>query len=298
MGNIEDLKKIMLNISNPCTLHCTYCPHKYGWYNKDEDSDFMNIDTFNKVLIRIEELTNKFTGIVSISGFGEPLLNPYIYKMIDLLNESQLRYIIITNGLPKDNNGDYKLEKLVDKCFYKSIQVSIHEDEAYPNIDEKKKLLDRVENIKDKIIIRNHDINSQDCSLVPNNRTGLVETKDNIIYTFKECYYPFYEIAIDYDGSYLLCNNDFERKSYDSEMNIYKHSIKDYFIDYLMMIKVGFVDKFAIIDTIDEYGETIKKSRYPIRYAIPCCRNCNCNGTLQFKEIYDKYVKYVKENRH
>ena len=77
---------------------------------------------------------------------------------------------------------------------------------------------------------------------------------------------------IDYDGSYLLCADDFNRKSYSKDLNIYNVSIEDYFINRIKSVKMKLINNGRI--------------------NISPCNRCNINGTRYGLDI----VEWYKEN--
>ena len=103
MYDINSLRYIVVSICDLCNEHCEICPHKFKEW-KENHKDVMSIDTANILKKRLDEINYK--GIVSISGMGEPLLNPYINNIIDILSKDRTYTLqIITNGtaLLKDN---------------------------------------------------------------------------------------------------------------------------------------------------------------------------------------------------
>lgn len=86
-----------------CNFKCHYCAHSLGLEKMKEQYDFsmehMTLDTFQKTVEQLKEFPEKIK-VVSLTGQGEPLLNPHIPEMVRLLKEAQVchRVEIISNG--------------------------------------------------------------------------------------------------------------------------------------------------------------------------------------------------------
>ena len=86
----------------------------------------------------------------------------------------------------------------------------------------------------------------------------------------KKCFYPFYQIMIDYDGAVLLCNHDWHKKLILG--NIYKDSI------------------LKIWDS-ELYKKTRNNLSNSLRIDSPCSE-CDANGTMMGKEYVDEWLNY------
>jgi radical SAM protein with 4Fe4S-binding SPASM domain len=102
------LRHMLIHVTKRCNLRCKHC------YLSKEKSD-MKLETF-KLLIREFDRAGGLK--IMISG-GEPLLNPHIWKMLDLASDYDFRRVLITNGTLIDQKTAEKLDK-VDE-----VQISI-----------------------------------------------------------------------------------------------------------------------------------------------------------------------------
>jgi len=244
-NEIDCLKTICINVTDYCNLKCSYCPHGHSFNSKEH---IMNLNTLDKLIERLNELNYK--NRLTISGFGEPMLHPYIDIIINKLKKFNVE--ILTNGLVVPKNKTSILKNA------NKIIVSVH------NIND----LDKIKEFWPNAIIRNHDIADKNCELIVTNRAGYLNDKyiDNI------CSCPFYKMFIDYDGSYLLCADDFKRKSFHNQVNIFNLSIKDYFINCLKTTKINMLNSRKLIEP---------------------CNKCNINGTVYGLDIIEKFKKEV-----
>lgn len=111
------------------------------------------------------------------------------------------------------------------------------------------------------------------------NRAGKLEIKDLGIAALKKalkkpCYYPFYQILIDYDGNVLLCAHDWGKKLIAGNINT--HSILEIWNNNIMK-------KVRI--------NLIRKNRN-----FPPCNFCDVQGILIGRSHFNKWTKYY-ENR-
>ena len=212
-SSIEDefhcLRSICLSITDYCNLSCKYCPHSTFFENRKVFMDDSVITELSKQLSYL-----KFDGLISISGFGEPTLHPNIYSIVEQLSGFNLQ--IISNGLT-----DISYDRI---SKYADIIISMHNKADYIKINE---ALYRVPHI-----LRNHDISDATSTFTPCNRYKFHRDSMNK----NICYYPFYKIMIDYDGAYLLCQEDWRRTS--KQYNIFDIDIQRYFTSYIHQTKL------------------------------------------------------------
>ena len=94
----------------------------------------------------------------------------------------------------------------------------------------------------------------------------------NLLNLNKQCYVPFYKMFIDWDGSVLLCNNDWGREGVID--NVHNQSIKDIWLS----------DKFfSYRDMLHNYSRTNSP-----------CNKCDIAGTLYGASSVDVLTNFVK----
>ena len=266
MFTIKDLKMVVINVSNVCNLKCPYCPNREDNFRKTNlyYGDYMSIKTIKKIKESLDKIDYK--GEVSITGFGEPLLNPHICEICEIMGKYKPN--LLTNGtIIYDGFDNYAILKEKTHPI-----VTLHNEEAYGG----KYSLKALEGYfwllewQDGFEIRNHNTNDENNTLIANNRGGLL---DDIKSTPKRhCYYPFYEIFIDIDGSYLICAHDWGRRSRMKRVDIYHMDIEEYFLDKYSPVQV--------------YREEIKNGH---RDMIIPCRLCNADGEIEGEKEYNHY---------
>lgn len=86
-----------------CNFKCAYCGHSLGHQEMKRQYDFvpehMQLDTYRKVIEQLAEFPQKLK-MLSLTGQGEPLLNPHIAEMVKIAKKAGVaeRIEIITNA--------------------------------------------------------------------------------------------------------------------------------------------------------------------------------------------------------
>lgn len=86
-----------------CNFKCAYCGHSLGHAAMKEQYDFvpehMTLDTYEKTIEQLTKFPQKLK-MLSLTGQGEPLLNPNIAQMVKIANDKEVaeRIEIITNA--------------------------------------------------------------------------------------------------------------------------------------------------------------------------------------------------------
>ena len=95
---------VQVEVTTLCNGACIYCPHTLmgkGWTNKQ-----MPIDLFHKLVPFL-----RYTDLVYLQGWGEPLLNNDIFEMIRICKDRGKRTGFTTNGMLLTEDT---IRKLVD----------------------------------------------------------------------------------------------------------------------------------------------------------------------------------------
>ena len=128
--------QIYVDPSNLCNFKCNFCPtgDKKLLKSVNRPAGMMNLKVYEKFVLDLKSMIDKYkqkTSSIMLFKDGEPLMNPLLPKMINILNEYDLSDTlhITTNGslLSKELS-----EKLI-KAGLKEIRFSIYgvNDETY-----------------------------------------------------------------------------------------------------------------------------------------------------------------------
>ena len=241
---------IELSLIDVCNRKCTFCP------KADEK---VAPDTFQKMSRKIiDEIHDQlleihFEGTISLCGYGEPLLHKDIsYIVKKLSNVSKVE--VITNG---DVLSPKRLQDLYISDVSK-VLVSM-----YDGPEQIKKFNDMTKKAnvpEDLVILRDRWYDKHnDFGVKLTNRAGTINTGDQEkIGKYTNCFYPTYQMLIDWNGNVYLCPQDWQRKV--SMGNIMQETI--------FQVWTG--------KTITEYRKKLLSGK---RCSGPC-KSCNADGTL------------------
>ena len=248
-----------------CNRKCEFCP-------KADEENFP--DTYNRMDLKlIEKLKKEFEIIgfdrtVVFAGYGEPLLNKNIYKMIEILSDV-CQVEVTTNGDPLNEKV---IRRLINSGISK-IVVSLYDGPE--QIDHYNNLFLKAEAPKKKFVLRDRWYKIDDgYGLMLTNRAGTLNFKNKNLPENIEnkCFYTHYSMMIDWNGDVFLCTQDWNRK-----------------------IKSGNISEDKLIDIWN--SELLKKFRLNLSKGLrnnSPCLNCNANGTLHGEAHVKAWEKYYK----
>lgn len=275
---------IEFNLVGLCNRRCVFCP----WSNPDWRANHVpKVSTSNDILHMPVELyesvmtdLNKaqFKGGVIFSAFSEPLLYKHLEEVIKISKEQCPQSRIELN-----TNGDFltidKLKSLFDAGLSR-MDVSI-----YDGPDK----VERFQNLRMEANLDKEQFHIRERWYTPEkyfgigaltNRAGAVVLSEiNVneikIPLKKKCYYPFYQLIVDYDGGVLLCNHDWDKK-----------------------LIMGNVKNESILNIWNsaKYQEVRRNLAAANRNHSPCNR-CDANGTMMGGEFVEKWENYYAEQK-
>jgi radical SAM protein with 4Fe4S-binding SPASM domain len=255
---------IELSLIDVCNRKCTFCP------KADEK---VAPDTYQKMTRKIiDEIYDQlveinFDGTISLCGYGEPLLhNDISYIVKKLSNVAKIE--IITNG---DVLSSKRLQELYISDVSK-VLVSMYDG---PEQIKKFKDMTKKANVpEDLIILRDRWYDKHnDFGVKLTNRAGTVDVGDQEeVGKYNNCFYPTYQMLVDWNGNVYLCPQDWQRKV--SMGNIMQETIFE--------IWTG--------KTFTAYRKNLISGK---RCSGPC-KSCNADGTLLGKNHAQSWKKIYK----
>jgi radical SAM protein with 4Fe4S-binding SPASM domain len=254
---------IELSLIDVCNRACSFCP---------KSDDNLAPDTYQKMSKKlIDKLHDdlkkmKYRGSIALCGYGEPLLHKdieYIVKKLSRVADIE----IVTNGDPLSHTIIQKLYKA------KAARLLISMYDGPEQIQKFKDMIKKSDVPEDFIILRDRwYAKTENFGVKLTNRAGTIKTGNQIengVHTI--CYYPSYQILIDWNGDVFLCPQDWQRRQ--------------------TMGNMMQEDVFAIWNS-----KIIKKYRIDLLQGKRCnnpCSSCNAQGTLlginhaqKWREIY------------
>ena len=250
---------VELSLIDICNRKCSFCP------KADEK---VAPDTYQKMTKKIIDeihdqlLEINFKGTIALCGYGEPLLHKDISYIVKKLSDVS-KVEIITNG---DVLSPKRLQELYIANVSK-VLVSMYDG---PEQIKKFKDMTRKANVpEDMVILRDrwHD-QSNDFGVKLTNRAGTVKTgEQEEVGKYTTCYYPTYQLLIDWDGNVYLCPQDWQRRV--AMGNVMQETIFKIWI-----------------------GKTLTSYRKDLMSGKRCsghCKSCNADGTLLGKNHAKKW---------
>lgn len=254
---------IELSIIDVCNRSCVFCP-------KSNESIAPN--TFQQMSRKIIEKISSdlkainFNGSITLCGYGEPLLHKDINFIVAELAKSGSVEIV--------TNGDTISKKIIDSLYSsgaKKILISMYDGPE--QVDKFEKIMSET-NVPDNfVILRDRWYKeNEDFGVKLTNRSGTINIGiQKEIKSTEQCFYPAYQILIDWNGDVFLCPQDWQRR--------------------MTMGNVMQQDIYEIWT-----GKILTKYRKNLLKGLRClnpCLSCNADGKLlgknhakAWKEIY------------
>ncbi len=253
----ETLKTVELNLTELCNRTCSFCPrHNPITYPNRNLS--MSKETVTKISKDLQTLG--FKNRVSLVGFGEPFLHKNLVEFVSIIRNDlpDLKWLEI------NTNGDFLSTDIIKQLSIagcNQLTISMYDSDITESITQ---------------LVGDIDINvtfkhlyQEKMELVEVNRHNILQ-KINIVGKHDTCYLPFYKMFIDYDGSVLLCNNDWGRQA-----------------------AVGNVNNENIMSIWNSEPMSIyRKNLLNNNRDMNPCKFCNINGTLFGKDSFEYYEKH------
>lgn len=109
---IKPYKRIFVEITNDCNLHCTFC------HASSRKKTYMSRPLFDKILQEARPLTDEFVFHI----LGEPLLHPELEYFIDQTITAGMTVMMTTNGtLLSEKTGEMLAHKKI-----RQVNISLH----------------------------------------------------------------------------------------------------------------------------------------------------------------------------
>lgn len=243
------LSTIEINPTELCNRTCSFCPRSDSEVYPNRNLN-MTVDTAE--VLKEQLLSAEYQGDIHITGYGEPLLNPDILELVEILSRDFHTELI--------TNGDRLLKGNITHRQLKSRGLDLLIVDCYDGLDHVQSMTELLKDCQISYRIRDHHDDGTE-KLIElynfNNRGGIFSPKE----IFRPCWLPFYKAFVDWNGDVGLCCNDWSRKQEPFG------NINDLTFDQIWMS-----EKF--IDVRNKLEKGLRKD-------LPACKNCDTNGTMQ-----------------
>lgn len=255
---------IELNINEICNRKCVFCPRADPDTYPNQNIH-MDIDLAKNIASQLEEIN--FTGIVNISGTGEPLLTRHIVDIVKEFGDRGIHVEIVTNGdmLVRKKKGAELIKNLY-AAGLKQFVISMYDGPE--QIEIFNELLSGCGIDKSLYSLRDRWYDeSEDYGLLYTNRAGNIGfehlsdiAKEKLMKSGKSaCFYTHYAMMIDWNGDALLCCQDMYNRTVKFG-NVKDKPLVDIWMDAKLM----------------EYRNKLKNGER----SLSPCSNCNANGQV------------------
>ncbi len=202
---------IEFNLSGLCNRTCVFCP-RVDPQVFPNINEHIPVELYEKIMGELAEV--HYDGIIMYSGFGEPLL----YKKIEVLLQMSKRYCPLAR-IESVTDGDFVTPKKIRSLFDAGLDTLLISMYDGPHQEEHfQAMIDEVGLDEGRVVLRKRWLPPEEhFGITLNNRSGMVEIEGTGVGRLAEpmrrtCYYPFYQVMVDYDGSLLLCPHDWGKK--------------------------------------------------------------------------------------
>jgi radical SAM protein with 4Fe4S-binding SPASM domain len=233
-------------------------------------NEHIPVDLYEKILGELAQVD--YDGVFLYSAFGEPLLYKKLETIIQMSKEylPRVRIEAVTDG---DFVTPAKLKTLF-KAGLDTLLISMYDG---PEQEEKFSQMTTEVGLSTKqVVLRRRWLPPEEhYGITLSNRTGMVEIPEAGVLKVKEplkrqCFYPFYQVLVDYDGAVLLCPHDWGKK-----------------------LIVGNVRDRTIHEIWD--GRVMRRVRRSLAKGdrnFPPCDTCDVDGTLMGVSHFDRWMDH------
>lgn len=210
--------EVEFNVTGLCNRVCVFCP-------RVDPKVFPNVNEhlplglYRKILTDLKDI--EYSGRVSFSGFGEPLLHPKHLELIRATKEvlPDCWLDIVSNG---DRITAEKMKDLFDAGLT-TLLISMYDGPEQIEIFES--MVAEANLPEDSVILRKRYLPPEESyGINVTNRAGMVSVKEVGVSVLSSpmqnpCYYTHYRMMIDYTGEVLLCPHDWGKRLIVGDLN-------------------------------------------------------------------------------
>jgi len=267
--------EVEFSITGLCNRTCVFCPRvdpkMFPNVNKH-----LSLKFYTKILNDLK--TINYSGRISFSGFGEPLLHPDLLNLVtktkEVLPDSWLD--IVSNG----DRIDVKKMRELYNAGLSTLLISMYDGPEQIPVFEKMIFDSQIP--EDWVILRKRYLPPEDgYGMNLTNRAGTVTVEESNVTMLSEpmqhpCFYTHYRMMIDYTGEVLLCSHDWGKK-----------------------LIAGYLDKESLIKiwTGSILTDVRKRLGSGDRNHSPC-NNCDVLGTRQGGNHFKAWKKHYENSNN
>ena len=275
--NVSNIRLVEIEIFSYCNRQCWFCPNSF--IDRHSENNYMSEALYLKILSELKSIN--YSGMISYSRYNEPTSdrNTFINRLRQAKN-------YLPNALLHTNtNGDYLNRDYLEEIYYsglKSMNIQCYLNNK-DDIFDIEKIKTSIQKMSEKLDLKFEEIYSnidryevkffykdmylhmyaRDFIINGNNRGSSLDSIPAIKRT-TQCYIPFTDIYIDYNGMVMPCCN------FRSDNDKHKHFI------------IGNANNDNIIEIFN--NQSMQILRCDLTNNITNIYPCNeCNFALDYK---------------
>lgn len=262
---------IEFNLSGLCNRTCVFCPRvdPKVFPNVNEH---IPVELYEKIMRELAEVD--YDGTILFSAFGEPLL----YKRLNAVLRITKQYLPNAH-VESVTNGDRVTVKKLQSLFAAGLDTLLismydgpEQEDHFAGLRDKAGLTDK------QVILRKRWLPPEEhYGITLSNRGGMVDLSEAGVEQLtkalqRPCYYPFYQVLVDWDGAVLLCPHDWGKKLVVG--NLHHQSIHELWESRLM--------------------RKVRESLNAGNRSFAPCNKCNVDGTLMGGHHAEAWMSYYE----
>lgn len=231
------LASIVISPTDLCNRQCFFCPRVDPNLYPNRN-DHMSVELATKLATELDE--RNYQGLVSFSGYGEPLLNPNIGELIKAFTSRSIDVRLISNS-DRIYNGKITIEE-IDTWGLLDVKFNCYDGgEQYIAMVELCKNMETPNYVTDYKTDEG-DVAQEQVEGVP---IEYISNRGGSLYSAKRnapCYQPMYKPVVDWNGDVYMCCEDWIKE--DCFGNIQDQSfsevwMSDRFVDLRFKLAAG-----------------------------------------------------------
>lgn len=264
--DVPSFSLIEFNLSELCNRRCPFCPRSDPKVYPNRKL-FMSDALYSKIMKDLASFG--YSGKILYSAFSEPLLHKSVEEFIRVSKERcpRARVEIVTDG-------DFVTVPKLIALFGAGLDTLLISMYDGPHQEGQfRALCDEAGLSEKQVILRKRYLPpEEDYGIVLSNRAGMVHLPRNGIGPLAEpirerCFYPFYQMMVDWDGTVLLCPHDWSKQLRAGNLN--EQSVLELWTSHPLMqarVRLGAADR-----------------------GFSPCNGCNVKGTLMGGEHFERW---------
>ena len=262
---------IEFNLSGLCNRKCVFCPRV------DPDvypnvNEHIPLDLYEKIMGELAEVD--YDGMILYSAFGEPLLYKNLETVLQVSKQycPKVRIETVTDG---DFVTPAKLRTLFSAGL-DTLLISLYDGPE--QVEFFQKIIDEVGLSDTQVVLRKRWLPPEEhYGITLSNRSGMVNIPEVGVSALttslkRPCFYPFYQVLVNYDGVVLLCPHDWGKK-----------------------LIVGNLNNSTIHELWDsKVMRRVRRSLAGSDRNFPPCDVCDVDGTMMGRPHFEQWMKYYE----